>query len=154
MKWKWTAAWTPAFMLCLAVANACAQARSPEASDRRLLDSLATIHACHPRAFTVRIPIPVAGLSGNDRCTLVATAFDYIKEGGAQRAGMSPRDTVEIQGAEIFAFKFTDLSGGPSESYWTVEFQLPRRSYAMVVRIDRQTGKVRAGRGEKRPLTS
>ena len=150
MNWKRTAACTPAFMLCVAVATACAQARSTGGNDRRLLDSLASIHACRPRAFTVRIPIAVAGLSANDRCTLVATAFDYIKAGGAQRAGMSAPDTVEIQGAEIFALTFTDLSGGPSESYWTVEFQLPRRSYTMVVRIDRQTGKVRAGRGEKR----
>lgn len=149
MKCTWHSILTAAIMGSLA-GNACAQTSSSEkTSDRHILDSLARKHPCRPMSFPVStLPDPTK-LSRSDRCTLVTTAFDYVRKGAAKRAGMNPGDTAAIERSRVIAFTFKNLSGGASESYWNVDFLLSNRSYAIAVRIDRHTGTVRVGRAER-----
>lgn len=126
----------------------CGQAPRGRDSDRKVLERLARTSGC--RTFGFRIGHgPGVSLSKKDQCTLATAAFAYVAADGAQAAGLSAPDSAKIESASIYSFAFDDISGGPGESYWTVEFQIADRSYDIVVRIDRRTGSVSAGRGHK-----
>jgi len=136
------------FIVCigLGASVACGQAARGRDNDRMVLDRLARTSGCRPLGFSIGHG-PGVSLSKKDQCTLASAAFDYLAANGAQAAGLSAQDTAKIESASIHSFAFDDISGGPGESYWTVEFQIVDRSYDIVVRIDRGDGSVSAGRG-------
>ena len=143
-----TGSWLCIVCIGFAAAVACARTVSGRDNDRQVLDRLARTSGC--RTFGFRIGHgPGVSLSKKDQCTLASAAFDYLAANGAQAADLSAQDTAKIESASIHSFVFEDISGGPGESYWTVEFQIVDRSYDIVVRIDRRTGSVSAGRGHK-----
>jgi len=147
---KWVAIFTTAVVTSLSAGRAYAQTSSDQrARDRWILDSLARKHPCGAVNFPV-ITLPDSSkLPPRDRCTLVTTAFDYVRKGAATRAGMNPGDTADIEQSRVVALTFKNLSRGPAESYWMIDFVLRDRSYAIAVRIDRRSGRVSAGRAEK-----
>jgi hypothetical protein len=141
--------WIFAGAFAAASSNACAQ-KDPGKNDQRVLSNLARAHSCRALRFSITSGAHLS-LSDHERCTLVVTALDYVAHGGAVRAGMSPHDRSTIARAGVFAFEFTTMGGGPADRFWTVEFEFADRSYAIIVRIDRKSGAVTAGRGEKSP---
>jgi len=141
-----TGSWLCIVCIGFAAAVACARTVSGRDNDRQVLDRLARTSGC--RQFRFRIGHgPGVSLSKKDQCTLASAAFDYLAANGAQATGLSAQDTAKIESASIHSFAFDDISDGPGESYWTVEFQIVNRSYGIVVRIDRRDGSVSGGRG-------
>jgi hypothetical protein len=99
---------------------------------------------CAPMEFESRSPGTT--LDAQQRCALVAAGYRAVASGAHEATGVPASDTAAIAAAAVRRFDFPDLDGGDTTSYWSVDFELRERPYAVQAQVDVRTGAVTVGR--------
>lgn len=118
------------------------QHASSVGANRRVLDSLVSMHPCTSRSISIK---GASSLSRNQRCALVDVGFIAVASGLSTPTGVMSFDTTRIRGATITRFAFRDTSERASTTYWSVDFDTGDPAWTPTVHIDALTGKVTAG---------
>lgn len=118
--------------------------RSPDSALARIQRE----HPCERLPFRSHAA-PGLALSAAQRCSLVTAAYRAIAAPLSPSGNVPRSDTIAITDATLSRFDFPDLDTGDTTSYWSVDFQLPRRGYNAQVQIDTRTGKFSVARAHK-----
>lgn len=79
-------------------------------------------------------------LTDGKRCAFVVAAYRVLAASRADRTRPPSSDTSAVAAATVTHFEFRNLETGDATSYWSIDFELPKRPYDVQVQFDGLTG--------------
>lgn len=101
-------------------------------------------------SLTIRKTLPNT-MDAGTACVLATTARRAVAQGHGTEAGVSPADTLGINGFYVLEAEL--LGGGiaPDSRFWSVAFEVPAKRLWASVRIDRESGAMSVRQTESIP---
>lgn len=106
---------------------------------------LARYVARHPCSAHVSLLVRGSGdqLTARERCALAVAAYRSLRVRPVRSGTLSPSDTNQVVGIEVFPLAVVDPSSRDTTSaYWSVYLHLQDRPYDAEVTVDQGTGEL------------